>query len=121
MRRAGVLAALLALAAPAVAAAQEVSARAVLSPAVATIGEVTTYPVLTTLRATTSSFSDLAAYQGPTQYSLGTGPDAQSVAVQLLDDHLRHCVSSAVQSEDRAESERIITEASRAIERLVRS
>ena len=40
MRRAGVLAALLALAAPAVAAAQEVSARAVLSPAVATIGEV---------------------------------------------------------------------------------
>ena len=45
----------------------------------------------------------------------------QSVAVQLLDDHLRHCVSSAVQSEDRAESERIITEASRAIERLVRS
>ena len=45
----------------------------------------------------------------------------QSVAVQLLDDHLRHCVSNAVQSDDRAESDRIITEASRAIERLVRS
>ena len=45
----------------------------------------------------------------------------QSVAVQLLDDHLRHCVTNAVQSDDRAESERIITEASRAIERLVRS
>jgi len=45
----------------------------------------------------------------------------QSVAVQLLDDHLRHCVSNAVQSDDRAESERIISEASRAIERLVRS
>jgi DNA-binding FrmR family transcriptional regulator len=45
----------------------------------------------------------------------------QSVAVQLLDDHLRHCVASAVQSDDRAESERIITEASRAIERLVKS
>ena len=45
----------------------------------------------------------------------------QSVAVQLLDDHLRHCVSNAVQSDDRLESERIITEASRAIERLVRS
>jgi DNA-binding FrmR family transcriptional regulator len=45
----------------------------------------------------------------------------QSVAVQLLDDHLRHCVTNAVQSDDRAESERIITEATRAIERLVRS
>src|SRR5215212_2734425 len=45
----------------------------------------------------------------------------QSVALQLLDDHLRHCVSNAVQADDRAESERIITEASRAIERLVRS
>jgi DNA-binding FrmR family transcriptional regulator len=45
----------------------------------------------------------------------------QSVAIQLLDDHLRHCVSNAVQADDRTESERIITEASRAIERLVRS
>ncbi len=45
----------------------------------------------------------------------------QSVAVQLLDDHLRHCVATAVQSDDRAESDRIIDEASRAIERLVRS
>ena len=45
----------------------------------------------------------------------------QSVAVQLLDDHLRHCVSNAVQSDDRLESDRIITEASRAIERLVRA
>jgi DNA-binding FrmR family transcriptional regulator len=45
----------------------------------------------------------------------------QSVAVQLLDDHLRHCVSDAVQADDRVESDRIITEASRAIERLVKS
>jgi CsoR family transcriptional regulator, copper-sensing transcriptional repressor len=45
----------------------------------------------------------------------------QSVAVQLLDDHLRHCVANAVQSDDLTESERIITEASRAIERLVKS
>ena len=45
----------------------------------------------------------------------------QSVAVQLLDDHLRHCVAGAVQSDDPSESERIITEASRAIERLVKS
>ena len=45
----------------------------------------------------------------------------QSVAVQLLDDHLRHCVANAVQSDDSTESERIISEASRAIERLVKS
>ena len=45
----------------------------------------------------------------------------QSVAVQLLDDHLRHCVTNAMQSDDAAESDRIITEASRAIERLVKS
>ncbi len=45
----------------------------------------------------------------------------QSVAVQLLDDHLRHCVAHAMQSDDGGEADRIITEASRAIERLVRS
>jgi DNA-binding FrmR family transcriptional regulator len=45
----------------------------------------------------------------------------QSVAVQLLDDHLRHCVTHAIQSPDASESDRIITEASRAIERLVKS
>ncbi len=45
----------------------------------------------------------------------------QSVAVSLLDEHLRHCVSGAVQSDDAAEADRIITEASRAIERLVKS
>ena len=45
----------------------------------------------------------------------------QGVAVQLLDDHLRHCVANAVQSDDDVESDRIITEASRAIERLVKS
>lgn len=45
----------------------------------------------------------------------------QGVAVQLLDDHLRHCVSDAVQSDDSDESDRIITEASKAIERLVKS
>jgi len=45
----------------------------------------------------------------------------QSVAVELLDDHLRHCVAHAVESGDAGESDRIITEASRAIERLVKS
>jgi CsoR family transcriptional regulator, copper-sensing transcriptional repressor len=45
----------------------------------------------------------------------------QSVAVMLLDEHLRHCVTGAVHASDAAETERIITEASRAIERLVKS
>lgn len=45
----------------------------------------------------------------------------QSVAVQLLDDHLRHCVSDAIQSDDPAEADLKITEASRSIERLVKS
>ena len=45
----------------------------------------------------------------------------QSVAVNLLDEHLRHCVAGAVQSDDATETDRIITEASRAIERLVKS
>ncbi|MEO6570967.1 MAG: metal-sensitive transcriptional regulator [Ilumatobacteraceae bacterium] len=45
----------------------------------------------------------------------------QSVAVQLLDDHLRHCVAHAVHADDPNEADRIITEASKAIERLVKS
>lgn len=45
----------------------------------------------------------------------------QSVAVSLLDEHLRHCVAGAAQSDDAVEADRIITEASRAIERLVKS
>jgi DNA-binding FrmR family transcriptional regulator len=45
----------------------------------------------------------------------------QSVAVELLDDHLRHCVADAARSDDPAAADRIVTEASRAIERLVRS
>jgi CsoR family transcriptional regulator, copper-sensing transcriptional repressor len=45
----------------------------------------------------------------------------QSVAVELLDDHLRHCVTGAARSADRAESDRLVTEASKAIERLVKS
>ena len=45
----------------------------------------------------------------------------QSVAVNLLDEHLRHCVAGAAQSDDASETDRIITEASRAIERLVKT
>ena len=45
----------------------------------------------------------------------------QSVAVGLLDEHLRHCVAGAVASGDTAESGRLIGEATNAIERLVKS
>ena len=42
----------------------------------------------------------------------------QSVALLLLDDHLRHCVSQAASSQEREEK---VDEASQAIARLVRS
>lgn len=45
----------------------------------------------------------------------------QSVALALLDEHLRHCVADATRSGADGEAERIITEASQAIERLVKS
>ena len=45
----------------------------------------------------------------------------QSVAVGLLDEHLRHCVTGAVAQGGEAEADRLVTEASRAIERLVKS
>ncbi len=44
----------------------------------------------------------------------------QSVAVVLLEEHLRHCVTDAV-ANGGDEADRLVTEASRAIERLVRS
>jgi DNA-binding FrmR family transcriptional regulator len=44
----------------------------------------------------------------------------QSVAVGLLDEHLRHCVTDAV-ANGGEEAERLVSEASRAIERLVKS
>jgi DNA-binding FrmR family transcriptional regulator len=44
----------------------------------------------------------------------------QSVAVGLLDEHLRHCVTDAVAGGGE-EADRLVTEASRAIERLVKS
>ena len=45
----------------------------------------------------------------------------QSVALALLDEHLRHCVVGATRTADEDEATRIITEATQAIERLVRS
>lgn len=45
----------------------------------------------------------------------------QSVAVGLLDEHLRHCVAGAAAAGETAESDRLIDEATNAIERLVKS
>lgn len=44
----------------------------------------------------------------------------QSVAVGLLDEHIRHCVRGAA-GEDPAKADAMIEEATRAIERLVKS
>ncbi len=45
----------------------------------------------------------------------------QSVAVGLVDEHLRHCVRDAATGDDPAHADRMITEASKAIERLVKA
>ena len=44
----------------------------------------------------------------------------QSVAVGLLDDHLRHCVAKAIASKG-TDANAVVSEASKAIERLVKS
>lgn len=45
----------------------------------------------------------------------------KGVAVGLLDEHVRHCVREATESGGEAEADRMVTEATKAIERLVRS
>jgi CsoR family transcriptional regulator, copper-sensing transcriptional repressor len=45
----------------------------------------------------------------------------QGVAVQLLDDHLRHCVNGAVAEGPDGRADELVTEATRAVERLLRS
>lgn len=45
----------------------------------------------------------------------------QSVAVGLLDEHLRHCVTGAAAAGDAAEADRMIGEATNAIDRLIKS
>ena len=45
----------------------------------------------------------------------------QAVAVGLLDEHVRHCVKNAVADGDPAALETMVTEATRAIERLVKA
>lgn len=45
----------------------------------------------------------------------------QSVAVGLLDEHMRHCVADAARGDDAEKADDMVSEATRAIERLVRS
>jgi DNA-binding FrmR family transcriptional regulator len=45
----------------------------------------------------------------------------QSVAVGLLDQHVRHCVREAAAGDDEARTDELIDEATRAIARLVKS
>lgn len=45
----------------------------------------------------------------------------KSMAVGLLDEHVRHCVASAAAGGDDAHAEAMVTEATAAIARLVRS
>jgi DNA-binding FrmR family transcriptional regulator len=45
----------------------------------------------------------------------------QGVAVGLLDEHVRHCVRDAVSGDDASHADAMVTEATKAIERLVKS
>ena len=45
----------------------------------------------------------------------------QSVAVGLLDEHVRHCVRDAVVAGEESRAEEMVTEATNAIARLVKS
>ena len=45
----------------------------------------------------------------------------QSVAVGLLDEHIRHCVADAARGDDAERAGDMVTEATRAIERLVKA
>jgi len=50
-----------------------------------------------------------------------TSAALRSLAVGLLDEHIRHCVTDAATGDDPVEAERKIVEATRAIERLIKS
>ncbi|MGH8912392.1 MAG: metal-sensitive transcriptional regulator [Acidimicrobiia bacterium] len=45
----------------------------------------------------------------------------KGVAVGLLDEHVRHCVRAAAEQDDGQGPDEMVTEATRAIERLIRS
>ncbi len=55
-----------------------------------------------------------------TQVSAATSA-LQSVAIGLLDEHVRHCVADAAKGGDPGHADRMVTEATRAIERLVKA
>ena len=45
----------------------------------------------------------------------------QSLSIGLLDEHVRHCVKAAAMGDDGERADEMIAEATRAIERLVKS
>ena len=45
----------------------------------------------------------------------------QGVGVQLLDEHLRHCVAGAATAGDDVRTEELVHEATRAVERMLRA
>lgn len=45
----------------------------------------------------------------------------QGVGVQLLDEHLRHCVAGAASAGDQTRTDELVHEATRAVERMLRS
>ncbi len=45
----------------------------------------------------------------------------RSLAVGLLDEHVRHCVAEAIAGDDPAAADQKVVEATKAIERLIRS
>jgi CsoR family transcriptional regulator, copper-sensing transcriptional repressor len=45
----------------------------------------------------------------------------QSVAIGLLDEHVRGCVADAAKEGDQTQADAMVTEATRAIERLIKS
>ncbi len=55
-----------------------------------------------------------------TQVSAATSA-LQSVAVGLLDQHVRHCVADAAASGDQDRADEMVAEATKAIERLIKA
>jgi DNA-binding FrmR family transcriptional regulator len=55
-----------------------------------------------------------------TQVSAATSA-LQSVAIGLVDEHVRHCVADAAKGGDQAHADHMVSEATRAIERLIKA
>ena len=50
-----------------------------------------------------------------------TSAALRALAVGLLDEHIRHCVTEAAAGSDPVEADRMVVEATKAIERLIKS